>query len=252
MRVLLELGQIGVHGLPPGALKPHIWMALAVTVVFAGIARLVRGVTTSGAIAGAIICFLLYFGAGLGAFLALVTVFALTWITTRLGYRKKQAFGTAERGDGRQASQVLANLAVAGGSSAMFIVTGAPVFLLTMAAALSEAAADTVSSELGQARSDSAWLITSWKQVPAGTDGGITWDGTLAGIASAITVSLVCAITGLLSWKWFVLSVAGATVGMIVDSFLGAWLEQRRRLDNDTVNFLGTLTAALVACVFSR
>ena len=34
---------------------------------------------------------------------------------------------------------------------------------------------------------------------------------------------------------------------MFLDSFLGAWLERRRLINNDLVNFLGTLIAALAA-----
>jgi len=34
-------------------------------------------------------------------------------------------------------------------------------------------------------------------------------------------------------------------LGMIADSFLGAWLETPGLVNNDLVNFLGTLVAAL-------
>src|SRR5215472_7344732 len=43
--------------------------ALAVTLVFAVVARVIHGVTTSGALAGALVSFLLYAAAGPGAFL---------------------------------------------------------------------------------------------------------------------------------------------------------------------------------------
>jgi uncharacterized protein (TIGR00297 family) len=251
MLAIVELGG-SVAMLPVVPSNPQIWIALAVTIIFAVIARWLNGVSFSGAIAGAAVCFLLYIGGGFGAFLALVTVFGLTWVTTRLGYRRKQTLGTAEPREGRKASQVLANLAGAAGAAGFFVWTGNALFLLAAAAALSEAAADTVSSELGQVGSDTARLITSWKEVPAGTDGGVTWNGTLAGIASAVLVSLVSALTGLLPWRWFGFSIAGATAGMIADSFLGAVLEQRRLLNNDGVNFLGTLTAAVVAFLLAR
>ena len=88
-------------------------VAVALTVAFTLLARVVRGVTNSGAVAGAFSCFVLYVGGGPGAFAALITVFALAWITTRLGYARKQKLGTAERREGRKASQVLANLGVA-------------------------------------------------------------------------------------------------------------------------------------------
>ena len=232
------------------SLEHPLWTAVVVTVVFTALARWVRGVSVSGAIAGAVVCFLLYVGAGPGAFVALVSVFALTWISTRFGYRRKEKLGTAEQPDGRTALQVLANLAVAASCAALSALTGKAVFLLAVSAALSEAAADTVSSELGQARSAKARLITTWEEVPAGTDGGVSWIGTLAGIAAATAVSLVCAFTGLVPIRWLGISIAGALAGMLTDSYLGALLERRNLLNNDVVNFLGTLAAACAAIVF--
>jgi uncharacterized protein (TIGR00297 family) len=229
-----------------------LWSALIVTVVFAALARWVKGVSFSGAIAGAAVSFLLYAGVGLGAFFALVSVFVLTWVSTRFGYRRKEKLGTAERLDGRTALQVLANLAVAAGCAGLWAFTeGRAVILLALSAALSEAAADTVSSELGQARSTQARLITTWEEVPAGTDGGVSWTGTLAGIAAASVVSLVCVLAGLVPVRWLGISIIAAVAGMIADSLLGALLERRNLLNNDAVNFLGTLVAAGTASLLA-
>lgn len=230
----------------------QLWVAGAVTVAFSALARWIRGVSPAGAVAGAIVCFLLYAGAGPGAFAALVSVFALAWITTRLGYQRKQRLGTAEKQDGRTASQVLANLGVAACCAALYVAShGKAIFLLATAAALSEAAADTVSSEVGQASSEKARLITTWEQVPAGTDGGISLVGTLAGVAAAALVGLVSFLTGFLPGKWLGTSVAAAVLGMVADSYLGAWGERRQLLNNDTVNFLSTLIAAGAASLLA-
>src|ERR1700733_7125034 len=88
-------------------------MAAAVTLAFAGLARLLRGVSNSGAVAGALVCFALYGCAGPGAFATLACVFALTWAATRIGYQRKLKLGVAEKRAGRSASQVLANLSAA-------------------------------------------------------------------------------------------------------------------------------------------
>ncbi len=218
------------------------------TVAFTVLARLLRGVTNSGALAGAFICFVIYVGGGPGAFAALITVFALAWITTRLGYARKQKLGTAERREGRKASQVGANLGIATACAAASIIShNRTIFLLAMAAALSEAAADTVSSEVGQALGESPRLITSWRLVPAGTDGGVSLIGTMAGIVAAGIVSAVCLVGGLLSLPCLAISIGAAILGMIADSFLGAGPERRGLVNNDLVNFLGTLTAAAAA-----
>lgn len=219
-------------------------VAVVVTLAFTALARFVRGVSFSGAVAGAVICFVLLAGAGPGAFVALVSVFKLTWISTRLGYGRKQRLGTAQNREGRGASQVLANLAVSAACAACFAITGNAAFLLATAAALSEAAADTVSSELGQAGSSKARLITNWKVVAAGTDGGVSVAGTLGGIAAAGLVTLVCVGVGMFPLKQTAASVMAALFGMIADSYLGATLEKRKLLNNNGVNFLGTLIAA--------
>jgi uncharacterized protein (TIGR00297 family) len=169
---------------------------LCVTTAFAGVGHAVRGVTRSGAIAGWLVCFVLYACAGPGAFAALFSVFGVTWVATRLGRVRKQRLGTAERGEGRTASQVLANLGIATLCAGLFALRGNAVFLLAMVAALAEAAADTVSSECGQAFSERARLITTFELVSAGADGGITLVGTMAGAGAATLVTAVCALTG--------------------------------------------------------
>jgi uncharacterized protein (TIGR00297 family) len=181
----------------------------------------------------------------------LVTVFALTWITTHAGYQRKLKLGTAEKRDGRNASQVLANLGVAAACATVYGVQGKTVFLLATAAALSEAAADTVSSEVGQISSEKARLITTWEQVPAGTDGGVSLAGTLAGVAAAAAVTLVCVLTALLPWRLLGVSITAAVVGMLADSYLGAGPERRNRLNNNSVNFLSTAVAVGTASLLA-
>src|ERR1700674_2518413 len=90
--------------------EARIWAAIAVTIAFTAIARYIRGVSRSGALAGALVCFLLYACAGPGAIVALLSVFVLAWVTTRFGSQRKQRLKIAEKQDGRSASQVLANL----------------------------------------------------------------------------------------------------------------------------------------------
>src|SRR5258708_23939007 len=88
-------------------------IAAAVTLGFALLARALRGVNRSGAVAGGFACFLLFSGAGPAAFATRAALFLMTWAATRLGYRRKLALGLAERREGRNAWQVLAHPAVA-------------------------------------------------------------------------------------------------------------------------------------------
>jgi uncharacterized protein (TIGR00297 family) len=177
---------------------------------------------------------------------ALIAVFLLTWVTTRLGNRRKRQLGTAEAGSGRSASQVAANVGIAAAAALAGLVSRHPAaWLVASAAALAEAAADTTSSEVGQAVSDSAYLITDFRPVPVGMNGGISVAGTLSGIAAAVAVSAVCGATRMMAGHWLLPVAAAGTLGMFVDSLLGATLERRGLLNNDAVNLLSTFVAAL-------
>jgi uncharacterized protein (TIGR00297 family) len=226
--------------------------ALTITAIFALGGYLLRGVSRSGAVAGFLVAFLLYRYAGAGAFGLLVALFVVTFLATRLGRQRKLALGTAEKPEGRSASQVLANIGV----SALFAVIYGYFrhysLLVACAAALAEAAADTVSSECGQAFSSSARLVTTGARVPAGTNGGISLPGTASGALAALLLSLVAVRGCMIAGSAAPVVCTAALAGLFLDSLLGALVESRGWLNNDAVNLLGTLSAGLLALWWAR
>ncbi len=189
-----------------------------------------------------------------GALWPVLAVMVLTLAATRVGRARKAALGFAEGPQGRNAAQVAANL----GAAALVVTLGPlipligpenPMFTAMLAyAALAEAAADTVSSELGQVFGGQPRLLTTLRRVAPGTDGGITIAGTAAGIVAAAAVAAVgiWSMTGSVAGNWmgFGVILLGGVFGLFFDSLLGATLERRGWLNNDAVNFLGTLSAA--------
>lgn len=191
-----------------------------------------------------------------------LTVLVLTSISTRLGRRHKEQLGSAESRKGRHASQVAANL----GAAALVCVgpartwqidqpllhlsglVSAAVFIATLAA-LCEAAADTVSSELGQLLNSRPRMITTLRIAEPGTDGAISLGGTLAGVIAAGLVALAGSAAPGGGWLVFSLSWAGGIFGLFFDSLLGATFERGGWLNNDAVNFLSTCSAAACAWV---
>lgn len=234
----------GLGFINPSHPAARVVPALLITSVFGIFGFLSRGVTLPGAIAGSVSAFLIYLGLGFGGFVTLFSVFAITWLTTRTGYSRKRALGLAEDPQGRDARQVLANVAV-GALFAVLALRFGHAMACAAVAALAEAAADTASSEVGEASSGRAWLITSLKRVEPGTNGGISFPGTLAAIVAALAVA-TCARVFHVIPSLTAAAVAGV-LGTLVDSWLGATVERQGWIGNNGVNFLSTLSAALIA-----
>ena len=257
-------------------LQTHRWAAeaapvaistLGLSLILGLVVLKLRAATPGGAFAGAVLTASLIFSSTAFPFrpwqTALIPVLAvslLAWLATRLGREEKERLGTAERRHGRTASQIAANLgfaAIASNELAQSWLSGIPWFARATPvpmplfavglAALAEAAADTVSSEVGQVIDGRPRLITTLRPVEPGTDGAISLAGTLAGVAAAATVALAgtLALRGGLSMFW--IACAGAVFGLFFDSLLGATLERRGWLNNDAVNFLSTASAAAFA-----
>lgn len=221
-----------------------------------------RAATIGGALTGGIFAAALFLRTpGLHTALwPLLTLVVLTFAATRFGRRRKEDLGIAEDKRGRRASQVAANLGVA-------VVAGLPfagaiafssaalsgrIAFVAMLAAMAEAAADTLSSELGQVLGGEPRLLTTLRRVPPGTDGAITAVGTLAGCAGAAAVVAAGQAALILSRGVALAALAGAVAGLFFDSLLGAALERRGWLNNDAVNTLSTLFAAIVAALLCR
>lgn len=193
---------------------------------------------------------------------ALVPVIALVLLTivcTRLGRQKKERLGKAESRKGRGPSQVAANLgmaAIAASPPVQSWLTDSPFshatlvpmpFFTLALAALAEAAADTVSSEIGQVFGGQPRMITTLRRVEPGTDGAVSLAGTMAGIAAGALVAMAGALALSGGWEMFWIACAGGVFGLFFDSVLGATLEKRGCLNNDAVNFLSTASAAVFA-----
>jgi len=222
-----------------------------VAISFALVARTMGAVTDGGALVGVLAAFVLMVAAGLGGLMPLVTVFLLTMIATRWGYARKQLLGVAERRRGRTASQVAANLGAAAlcALPAIWFPRFGDVLLVGAMAALAEAAADTVSSEIGQAMARRAYMITSFREAPIGINGAVSIAGTFSGSVAACIVAWVAAAFGVVDWYWTMTIALAGIGGMLLDSFLGATWENVGKMGNDSVNFVSTVFAADAALV---
>jgi len=225
---------------------------------FALLARGMRAVSDGGALMGAVIAFVLITAAGLAGFLPLVAVFVLTVLATRWRRERKRSLGVEERGSGRSASQVLSNLGAAGlcAIAAVIFPQQSNILLIGAMAAMAEAAADTVSSEAGQGVATQPRMIIGFGRAPIGTNGAVSLQGTLAGGIAAGVVAWTGAFFGDIPWNSAAVVIVAGICGMLFDSVLGATLENRGKMGNDSVNFVSTVFAAdlalLAAVVLER
>jgi uncharacterized protein (TIGR00297 family) len=230
--------------------SPEAALAVGVSTAFGILAWGLRAVTVGGALTGVVLTSLFCLAAGPQALVPVLCLFLLTFIATRLGHAEKVRRGIAERSRGRRSTQIVANVGVAVlCSMPILLFDGAPYGLLMVgaSAALAEAAADTVSSEIGQWIGQQPYLITTMRRVEPGTDGGVTALGTFVGMVAAIVVSASCVWARLVAHRWFGIIAFCAVIGMLVDSVLGATLERKGRLGNDGVNYSSSAIAAMLA-----
>ncbi|MFP4050511.1 MAG: DUF92 domain-containing protein [Thermoplasmata archaeon] len=113
--------------------------------------------------------------------------------------------------------------------------------LILFVTSVAAAAADTMASEMGLL-SNKTYLITNFKKVKPGTNGGISLYGEFwSFIGSAYTFIIAFLLFTLLNGKPFSFSIAflGIIFGFIscqIDSLLGATLERKNYISKSTVN----------------
>jgi uncharacterized protein (TIGR00297 family) len=239
------------------------------SVAFALIVRKLRAATLGGAVCGGLICLLVTFWTGISTMSVvrsgltpLVLLFLLTFLATRAGRKRKVVAGLAEGRRGRSAGQVIANLSVAGmcaspwtawmliGQMRLMLTGGAVWMMKAMClAALVEATADTVSSEIGQAFGGTPMMITTLRRVEAGTDGAVTVLGSCVGVLGGAVVALVGGWAMRIGMTAAMIGLVAGVCGLFFDSVVGATVERRGWVGNDLVNFASTAFAAGVAMV---
>jgi len=187
--------------------------------------------TADGSLASFAVGMVLGLFGGIGWLLLLVLFAFIGFLVTRFKMELKIKKGVQEGRKGeRSYRNVLANGAVP-------MVIAIATFLigwegelpaLIYMSAVCVAAADTTASELG-VLSDRTFLITTFKRVPSGVDGGVSLYGTgwaVAASAFAALVGWVVIMGSVPSWP-VLIPIAMGVLGCFIDSVIGATLETK-------------------------
>lgn len=152
-------------------------------------------------------------------------------------------------GKGRRAIQIWANAGTFAFLMSVFAFSGQHEFLVASLASLTCAAADTMASGIGERSRKKTISILTLKSVPPGTDGGISFPGTVAAFATAGTMALAGLPLFTINLKEALAIGAVGFFGSVADSYLGALFQNRGNrfsVSNDGVNALATTGSAAV------
>ncbi len=243
-----------------------------------------KSVDAGGAAAGALLGTVVFVAAGPLLWLLMAAfVFSSTAFTRFRSSQKEWLASIQEKGGRRDMVQVFANGGIGTLMALLARVTGEPAFAFALAAAFASANADTWASELGVLSPQAPISLATFRPVPRGVSGGVTWLGLAASLSGALFISVIFALEnapGLRSLAGLAcvagLVTAAGVFGSLVDSLLGGTLQaqyetprhgptERRMTDgtgntrirglwfvtNDVVNLLSTACAAAAGIALS-
>ncbi len=179
-----------------------------------------KWLTITGAVAASMMAFVFYFTGGYKAFIAPGIFFITGSLLSRLHENKKEK-------EGRNARQVFANGLTGAVFMILYRLTEQNIYLLTAIVSFSISMADTASSEVGIYFKGPTYDILSFKKMAPGLSGGISWAGTLAGLAGAIFLSSIAGYFYQFSIGFTLIIASAGFTGMLTDSLLGSWLQSK-------------------------
>ncbi|MFN3383409.1 MAG: TIGR00297 family protein [Archaeoglobaceae archaeon] len=176
-------------------------------------------------------------------FAILLTFYLVGSIITKYKYQTKLSLGIAEpSGGARGFSNVFGNSLAPLFFVMNFGVTKDPFFALAFIASVATALGDTMASEVGKT-AKKVYLITNFKKVAPGTSGGVSAIGEVSALLGCILIFFLSLALGISELLHAIPVILASFIGIHVDSFLGATLEEKGYLNNSAVNFFGTLSA---------
>lgn len=205
-----------------------------------------RTADLSGLFSGALMGIILIVFADIRWFLVMLSFFIIGSACTRYRFDFKEKLGVEQtHGGARGYRNVFANGIVSAASAVLFGMSGNPVFAVMFAGSVATAAADTVASEIG-VTGGCPYMITTFRKVHPGVNGGVTFLGECCAIVSAAIIAITSLFLGVISGgAAIVIVIVAGFAGTNIDSLAGALLENRGIIGNAGTNVIGTLGGLL-------
>ncbi|MDG6251582.1 TIGR00297 family protein [Methanocalculus sp.] len=224
-----------------------LFLAAAIALVFGYSSFRVGAADLSGLFSGALIGVLLIVFADVRWFLVMLAFFIIGSASTRFQYARKKAMGVEqERGGARGYKNAFSNGLVGTGAAVIFGLTGDPLWAALFVGSIATATADTVASEIG-VTGGRPYMITTLKQVPEGTNGGVTVKGEAASLLGSLIIAAIALGLQMIPLPVFFICILAGFLGTNIDSVIGATLENRGIIGNAGTNLLATFGGGLSA-----
>ena len=175
-------------------------------------------------------------------------------LVTRIGFRFKKEKGISEKREGKRGPENVWGSAATGVFFAIMAnlnLANIALFKVGFAASFVAKLADTFGSEIGKRFGRETYLITSFKKVESGTEGGVSIEGTLASILGAIVMAYVMLCLSIIYTKsQFIIVSSSGFLATILESIIGAKYQNKFKLSNEAVNAIQTSISSLLAIFF--
>lgn len=203
------------------ATHKQILIGLSLSFLLTFTAFLINWLTIDGAVSATIFGTIAY---GLGGFLGAGLVLAFFISGSILSKNQMSEEGFLEKKFRRDGKQVWANGFWFCLGLVIWFLTGQTEYLVAASASLAATTSDTWATEIGYRRLRSKTrLITTWKKVEPGTDGGVSFYGTLGGLLGAVFIGFTYwFLSGEGKMGEVVIISSLGFLGCLVDSYIGA------------------------------
>ena len=227
----------------------RVGVATFVNLIVATLGFAAGTVSVAGAVGGCAIGIAIFASLGWQGWALLLVTFIAASVASRTGLARKQALGIEEAHGGRRGlGNAIANTGVAAIAAVLAgLDVHAAASQLAFVTALAAGGSDTIASEIGKAYGRRTFSMTTFRPVRAGTPGAMSLEGTIAGLLGAALLGGAAIALNLLAPASLLLVVISATIGSLVESWLGATLEEPGILNNDLLNFINTAVSASIA-----
>ncbi len=241
----------GIASLRPVASEP-LTEAAAATAAVAAAAFILRWISLRGTLLASLFGLLVYSSLGMPAFALLLAFVVLGSLCTKLGFARKARLEVAQANRGRRGvSNVLANGLVPLSVALAGFWLESPVLRLAFAAAVATAALDTVSTEIGQWLGKRPFNPVNFRPVPVGTQGAVSWPGTLAGMGAALSIACLGAAMGWISPAGALVVWLSAVAAGFYESISASLFRYDFPYSDEALNLFSTLFGATAAACLS-